>query len=225
MNTAEHESEPVYGLPEELPPGEQVLWQGAPRWQSLAVRAFHARKLALYFGVLLAWRGAATLADGGSLGEAAVAVLWLVPLAVATLGIVALLAWWSCRTTVYTVTNRRVAMRIGIVLTITLNLPFRVIESVGLRSYRDGTGDLALSLSGKDKIALIHLWPHARPWRFARPEPMLRAIPEAERVGALLSQAMAAATGISAPAKPAENVAAEPAVPVRVRRGLATAAH
>jgi hypothetical protein len=225
MNTAEHESEPVFGLPEDLPSGEQILWQGAPRWQSLAVRAFHARKLALYFGVLLAWRGAATMADGGSLSDAAMAVLWLVPLAVGTLGIVALLAWWSSRTTVYTVTNRRVAMRIGIVLTITLNLPFRVIESVGLRTYRDATGDLALSLSGKDKIAMIHLWPHARPWRFARPEPMLRAIPEPERVGALLSQAMSAATGIPVPAKPADIAAAQPSAVVRVRRGLATAVH
>ncbi len=72
-------------------------------------------------------------------------------------------------------------MRIGIVLTLTLNLPFRVIESAGLRTYADGTGDIPLSLAGKEKIAIIHLWPHARPWRFARPEPMLRAIPDAPR--------------------------------------------
>jgi hypothetical protein len=223
MNTAEHETEPVYGLPEALPPGEQVLWQGAPRWQSLAVRAFHARKLAMYFGVLLAWRGIAALADGSPLAEAARATLGLSPLPLGAIGILTFLAWLSSRSTVYTVTNERVVMRIGIVLTITLNLPFRVIESAGLRTYADGTGDIPLSLSGKDKVAIIHLWPHARPWRFARPEPMLRAIPDAAGVGALLSNAIAASTGGSP--KAGEMVAEEPAVAVRVRRSLAAAAH
>lgn len=223
MNTAEHETEPVYGLPEALPPGEHILWQGAPRWQSLALRAFHVRKLAIYFGALLAWRGAAVLGDGGSAAEALRAVAWLAPLALAAVGIVAALAWFSSRSTVYTITDQRVVMRIGIVLTLTLNLPFRVIEAAGLRTYPDGTGDLPLSLAGKDKIAVIHLWPHARPWCFARPEPMLRAIPDPVRVGELLSRAIAAATGTSP--KPAQIVPAEePAVPVRVRRSLAAAA-
>jgi hypothetical protein len=223
MNTSEHESEAVYGLPEPLPPGEQILWQGAPRWQSLAIRAFHARKLAVYFGVLLAWPGGATLADGRSLADAALAVASLAPLAITALGLVMLLAWLSSRTTVYTVTTERVVMRIGIVLTITLNLPFRVIESAGLRTYADGTGDIPLSLSGEDKIAIIHLWPHARPWQFARPEPMLRAIPDAAQVGALLSTAIAAATGASP--KRAQVASEQPAVPVRVRRSLAPAGH
>jgi hypothetical protein len=221
MNTAEHETEPVYGLPEALPTGEHILWQGAPRWQSLAVRAFHARKLAVYFGALLVWRGIAALADGSPFAEAVNATLGLAPLPLAAIGIVVLLAWLSSRSTVYTVTNQRVVMRIGIVLTITLNLPFRVIESAGLRTYADGTGDVPLSLSGEDKVAIIHLWPHARPWCFARPEPMLRAIPDAARVGALLSEAIAASTGAS----PKPVVAEEPAVTVRVRRSLAAAAH
>ena len=43
------------GLPEPLPHGERILWQGAPAWGSIARRVFHLRKVALYFGVLLAW--------------------------------------------------------------------------------------------------------------------------------------------------------------------------
>ena len=222
MNPSEHETEPVYGLPEPLPSGERILWQGAPRWQSLAVRAFQLRKLTVYFGALLAWRGAAVFADSNSAGEAALAVLWLAPLAIAALGILAMLAWFSSRSTVYTVTNERVVMRIGMVLTITLNLPFRVIESAGLRTYADGTGDIPLSLAGTDRIAIIHLWPHARPWRFTRPEPMLRAIPDAARVGELLSEAMAASPATLS--KPSHGTASEPGVPVHVRRPLATAA-
>ena len=61
----EHDFEPERGLPEPLPPGETVLWQGSPDWLLLARRAFHVRKVAVYFGLLLAWRVAGTLADGG----------------------------------------------------------------------------------------------------------------------------------------------------------------
>ena len=96
----------------------------------------------------------------------------------------------------YTITNRRVVMRIGVVLEITFNFPFRVIESAGLRAYPDGTGDIPLTLTGDDKVAYLHLWPHARPWRAARPEPMLRSVPDAARVADILSRALAAHSGV-----------------------------
>jgi hypothetical protein len=86
-------------------------------------------------------------------------------------------------------------MRIGIVLTLTFNLPLRTIESAALRRTADGHGDLVLALRGPDRIAYLHLWPHARPWRLGRPEPMLRAVPDAERVARELSRVWAAANG------------------------------
>ena len=51
--THEHEFEAALGLPEELPTGEQILWQGAPNWISLGVEAFHLRSLGIYFGLML----------------------------------------------------------------------------------------------------------------------------------------------------------------------------
>ena len=57
----EHEFEPEYGLPEPLPAGERVLWQGSPQWRVMARRTFHVRKLTLYFGVILAARAATVL--------------------------------------------------------------------------------------------------------------------------------------------------------------------
>jgi hypothetical protein len=191
----EHDDEPVRGLPEPLPPGERILWQGSPRWQALARDAFHVRKLAAYFGVILVLRGIVSWSDGRSVFDAVVAALWLLPLALLALGLLAVLAWLSARTTVYTITNRRVAMRIGIVLTMCLNLPFRAIAGAGLRTDRDGTGDIPLALSGHDHLAYLHLWPHVRPWRFAHPEPMLRGIPDAARTGRTLAAALAAAVG------------------------------
>jgi hypothetical protein len=62
----EHEFEAQPGLPEPLPPGERLLWQGSPDWRVLAREAMHTRMLSVYFAVLLAWRGATVLANGGT---------------------------------------------------------------------------------------------------------------------------------------------------------------
>jgi hypothetical protein len=191
----EHEFEAAHGLPEKLPRNEHLLWQGTPDWRRLAVEAVHVRKLALYFAVILALRGANVLSGGGTLAHALVAVLWLLPLAALAIGVLVLLAWLMGRNTVYTVTDRRVVMRIGIVLTITFNLPYSAIESASMRANADGSGDLVLRPASVDKIAYVHLWPHARPWHLKHPEPMLRAIPDVQRVASLLSGALAASAG------------------------------
>ena len=185
----------IRGIEGELPAGERVLWQGAPDWRSLALRAYHVRGLALYFTALLALRAAFVIHDGGGPAQALVAVLWLAPAALAALGLLALLAWLSARTTIYAITDRRIVMRVGIALPMTVNIPFRIVAAAGFRAHADGTGEVPLALLGPDRLAWLHLWPHVRPWRVARPEPMLRALPEAARIAALLGPALAAHTG------------------------------
>jgi Bacterial PH domain len=191
----EHEFEAAPGLPEPLPRGERLLWQGAPDWRALARHAFHVRGLSVYFAAILGARALNELVNGGSAADAAVAVAWLLPVAVFALGMLTLLAYLSSKSTMYTITDRRVIMRVGIVLTLTFNLPFKFIASAGFKARSSDTGDIPLALAGKDKIAYVHLWPHARPWRVASPEPMLRCVPDAERVAALLTQAWVQATG------------------------------
>ncbi len=208
----EHEFEAQYGLPERLPAAETLLWQGSPRWDRLARQAFHADKAALYFAAMLGWRYASGLADGVGPVDALAA---LGPLAgVFSLGLAALLllGWLSARTSVYTLTNRRVVMRIGIVLTITYNLPLRCIESADLRPGAGGQGDIALALEPGTRIAWLHLWPHVRPWRVARTQPMLRGLDDAGHVAALLRQAWSDVNGPVVAAQPAEP-AAEPGTP------------
>ncbi len=203
----EHEFEAQYGLPQALPNDEKLLWQGSPQWRSLAIGAFHLRKLAIYFAVLLALRMTFALADGANMGEALVSTGILLPLALFALGLVTLLAWLSARTAVYSITNKRVVMRVGVVLSVTFNLPFSRIESAALKCLPDNSGDIPLALSGTDRIAYLHLWPHARPWRLAKPEPMLRSVPDAAHVAELLAKAMAESTGgfANAPAAPAAD--------------------
>lgn len=192
----EHDYEPVPGLPERLPDGETLLWQGAPRWLPLAVHAFHVRKVVLYFGVLVALR----IVLGVRAEDAAAAIArdcgWLVVAAVAAVAVLLALAAVSARTTLYTITNRRVVMRFGIAFSIALNLPFRRIDTAQLRKRGDRTGDIVLTLARSEHIAYLHLWPHARPWRLARPQPMLRALGEPDAVAQLLARAVAT-TGAS----------------------------
>ena len=204
----EHEFEPQFGLPEPLPADERILWQGSPDWRVLARTAFHVRKLAVYFSVILALRVVFVLADCGTMADATKAIAMMLPLALLAIGIAAALAWLSSRTTVYTLTDRRVVMRIGIVLSLTFNLPLKRLATAGLRLHTGGTGDIPLALARGDTIAYLHLWLHARPWRVAQPEPMLRAVPNAAVVSAQLADAWAAATGLAA-ALPAPAPAAK----------------
>lgn len=209
--THEHEFESAPGLPAPLPPGERVVWRGSPDLRSLALRVFHVRKAAIYFAVLIGWRAIAVHADGGSAPDALVSALILLPFALFALALLGTLAWLTSRLTVYTITDRRVVMRLGIVLTVTFNLPFRRIASAGLRLYRDGTGDLPLVLAGTDRIAYAHLWPHARPWHYARTEPMLRCVPDAAHVARMLADALATSAGT--PPRDLRPAAATPEAP------------
>jgi hypothetical protein len=211
-NGHEHELEPQYGLPERLPANEKILWQGSPDAKVLARSAFHIRKLALYFVALMALQAANVAADGASVADVLLALIWPAGLSALALGGVWTLAWLTARTAVYTVTDRRVVMRIGIVLTLTFNLPLRTLETAAMRQGPDGHGDIVLALKGPDHIAWLHLWPHARPWHLTRTQPMLRAVPQVAEVAALLQKAWSAQTGaaveplaVPPSAQPADN--------------------
>lgn len=184
--------EPVRGLPELLPRGEAILWQGAPTWAGLASSAYHARQAALYFGIVLAWRLMSGVISGESAASLAVSLLVLTALAATAVGLLVGFAMLAARTTVYTITSRRLVMRIGIALPMTLNLPFNAIASASARSYPDGTADVPLQLAPQHRLAFLILWPHCRPWQVRKPEPMLRRIPDGERVASLLAQALTA---------------------------------
>jgi hypothetical protein len=191
----EHEYEPQYGLPEKLPEDERLLWQGSPDWKALAVRTYHVRKLVIYFAVLVAARVTSLVSDGTPLGAALQDSILLVVLSAVAVALVSLLAWLSARTTVYSITDKRVVMRIGIALTLTLNLPLRRMVGAGLNLHAGTIGDISVQLKAPDRVAYLHLWPHARRWRFSRPEPTLLCLRDAQSVARTLTEAWSAATG------------------------------
>lgn len=206
----EHEFEATHGLPEPLPSGERLLWQGSPDWRMLACEALHLRKAAIYFALMLGWRVVTLLSEGTALTETLVSSLPLALLSVVALGVLAAIAWLSARTSVYTLTDRRVVMRIGIVLTVTFNLPHSRIDAAALHRLGGDHGDIALTLCEGQNIAYPHLWPHARPWRLKRTEPMLRSLVDAPRVAEMLTQALAASASQTAGAPPSVESSGAP---------------
>jgi hypothetical protein len=201
-----------HGLPGPLPAGERLLWQGRPGLLSLARRAFHADLVGLYFGGLALFQVVSTGRAGAALpvllgGALALAILFA-------------LAWGARRTTVYSLTDRRLMLRIGIALQMDVNLPLKEIEAASFRRFGDGSGDLPLRLKPGVRLAYLHLWPHARPWRLSRPEPMLRCVPEAEAVAKRIAAALAEANG-----QPVQAVAPAPAAAPVLPGRLAAAGH
>ena len=182
----DYEIEPVRGLPEQPPQGEELLWQGRPAIFALARDAFKLTWVASYFLGLAVWQIAV---QASNLTQAFAIALPYLAIGLLVCAILLGLAATQARTTVYTVTTARVAMRIGSALTVTLNLPFKQIGTASLALKPNGTGTIALQTLGETRISYLVCWPHARPWVFAKTQPALRCIPDAARVAKLLSDA------------------------------------
>ena len=184
----EYDNEPIPGLPGHLPPGERIIWQGSPDWKALARTAFHTRAIAIYFVILTVISAVLAQSDGVYLGVG-------MTVAIGTAGVALLhgLAWGSAKTTIYTLTNRRIVLRVGMAVPKCINLPLTQVASIDLAARADGTGDLPLTLIGAPKLGYLALWPHARPWRVSKPQPMLRSVPNVADVAALVARTCLAA--------------------------------
>ncbi|OBV10415.1 photosynthetic complex putative assembly protein PuhB [Erythrobacter dokdonensis] len=163
-------------------PDEKVLWKGRPSLGLLARTAFHTRTLGLYMcalAVIALATGrpdAALVAIGG--GVILIALLYF-------------LAWLSARSTLYILTDVRLIMRIGMAIETRINVPLKQVKAAHLRDRGKGYGDIALELNGERLLGYVLLWPHVRPRRYAHPQPMLRAVPEAAALAQLIAEVRA----------------------------------
>lgn len=192
MAVREHEFEPVPGLPEQLPAGERLLWQGAPTFQGIAFRVLHVRAIAIYFGLVFAWVAGSAIWSGVPYGRAIIGNSGVLAGGVAACALLCTFAWLIQRSTLYTITTRRVVLRFGVALPMSANIPFSAIQSADLKLQSDGSGDIALAVDGAARQSLVVLWPHVRPWRTVRPQPTLRCVPNAKSVAETLASAVAA---------------------------------
>jgi hypothetical protein len=186
-------------LPAPLPAGEGVIWQGKPTFTGLALRSFHIREVAIYFGLVLVWKLWANWSAGVPAGVAVQSALLLMVPAISAVSVLAGLAWLYRRSACYTLTNKRVLFQFGVALPMTVNVPLDKIANAALKTYRDGSGDIPLRPSSDSmRMSYLLLWPHVRPWRLRAPEPMLTSIPDAAGVAAQLAAALTGQPGPSA---------------------------
>ncbi|NNE53217.1 MAG: PH domain-containing protein [Sulfitobacter sp.] len=188
MHHDDFKFEPVPGLPEALPKDEHILWQGRPDSLRLAKDAWKLNWVLAYF-VFLAVARVAASAQSVPLTTAMGHGIPLLLTGMLAGAILIVMATVQARSTIYTLTNKRVAMRIGAALTMTLNLPYTQIRNAELMLHRSGKGTIAFELLDDTRFSYLMTWPHTRPWRFAQTQPALRSIPNAKAIAALFAEA------------------------------------
>lgn len=219
-NTAElfgefDDSRPLDHAPADMAGDERIVWQGAPDGWRFTLHALHIRAVAVYFAIILVWRFAAEYLATQSVAAGTASAAWALALAVPVLGFLLLYGRLVARSTRYTVTTRRIVLRIGVALPMTVTIPVSLVGAVNLRTHGDGSGDVTIGLLPEKRLSYTVLWPHARPWRFARPEAALRAVPEAEAVAGVIGRMLAGQSGRAeaAPARAAAAAGSKATVP------------
>ena len=112
--------EPIRGLPERPPEGEVILWQGQPNWLRLSVDSLNVWWVLGYFIFLFVWRFI-SVSDLMPIYQAVLVSLPFLALGLIVTLLLMLVGFIQANATVYTITNKRVVMRIGAALTVTLN--------------------------------------------------------------------------------------------------------
>ena len=180
--------EPIRGLPERPPEGEVILWQGQPNWLRLSVDSLNVWWVLGYFIFLFVWRFI-SVSDLMPIYQAVLVSLPFLALGLIVTLLLMLVGFIQANATVYTITNKRVVMRIGAALTVTLNLPFTEIENAAIASSSKNFGSIVIDTKQDSKFSFLVLWPHARAWHFKKPQPSLKCIPNAAEVAEILSNA------------------------------------
>ena len=211
MGMTEYEDEPVEGLPDYLPEGETMVWQGRPTVAAMARRVFFIPHLALYFGLLIAGHTVYRLMEGVSAAQVMGTFVWQAGLAATVLALLAWLARSYAASVMYTLTSERLVIRSGVALPMMVNIPIEQITAADMRVYRDGTGDIVLTPVADRKLHWVLLWPNVSAW-YSRPiRPLLRGLTEPHRA----ADAFAAVASQHYQVTAGEQVA----VPVRVQTG------
>ncbi len=208
------------GLPHGLPVGETLLWQGKPDFRRLLMDAFRLRMLSVYVGAIVVWSVVSAAFAGYDPREILASAVWAMSLGTLALALITLMAWLTARSTIYTITSRRVVIAHGASIRKHLNLPFAKIEAAGIRINEQGVGDIPLTLDGQTRLSYILLWPHVKAGKKAGVEPMMRAVPDAGSVAKLLADAWAAHQG-----ETANFVLRDQATPARAKQPALGQAH
>ena len=102
MSHDDFEVEPVEGLPERPPEGEEILWQGRPNWWQLTWEALSLPWVLGYFILLALWRFISVV-DQMPLGQAIGATVPFVLLCGVVVGLLCFVGYVQARCSLYTI--------------------------------------------------------------------------------------------------------------------------
>jgi hypothetical protein len=163
----------------------------------LAIRGYHVRKVAIYFGLIVLWRIGIGIYNSQTATAIALSCVFLLALGGVAMGVLSLLAYFTARSTVYSITSKRILLRHGVAVTLTMNVPFNAIEGADVKLFRDRSGDLAVKVAAEQRVGYLINWPHLRPDYITRPQPSFRALRDANTAAQILAQALAADAGVA----------------------------
>ena len=184
-------------LAENLPADEVLIWQGRPEANAIATRAMRLWYVVAYLLGLVVLRTGYLIMGGAPISEWSALLAWQ---SLASLFIVGLIAGLSAlygKTTIYSLTNRRLILRTGAAVPIHVNFPLEQIASADLKVFPDGTGDIALTLENSDKLYWLLLWPNVRSWWVRPLQPLLRGLRDFELAASALASAASAESDVS----------------------------
>lgn len=184
--------EPITGLPSKLPEDETILWSGTPQKWTLGHRIFSTRWIALAFVVLAISSVFSGIDHGVGAGRIALTFATLLFVGVAIIGFAMVFGWLIAINTVYTITDKRLVVRHGVTMPMSINVPFAKVANAGVKLYPDGSGDLSLALLDGNRVSIYAIWPHNRPWSWQGATPAMRSVPDASRVSQILHDALVA---------------------------------
>lgn len=188
----EHEIEPVPGLPGRLPDGEFIVWQGQPVFKTVMTRLLRARWIAGFFAIAALWSVAVGLNNSEGVWQLFGRLTFVAVAALVIFGMMVLYARAVAKTSLYTLTNRRVVMRIGIALSASFNLPFKQISGADFRVGSDGAGDVALTLRSGHGLSGSVFFPHQRGGLWRKLSPQMICLADAKALAEKLAQQLRA---------------------------------
>lgn len=181
----------IRGVAHALPPGERLLWQGTPAPGLVARHVFHRWLVIGYFAIVTGWWAFSTY--GTVEMDAFLPMLGMrLGLAALVIGTVEFLARTVAKTTMYAITSKRLVLKIGMVLPMSINVPFNVLANAAVGRFRDGSGQIALTLVPGNRLAYVALWPHCKVFNVTQPQPVLRGLSDPDAVAAVLRDAVMA---------------------------------
>ena len=184
-------------LAESLPEDESLIWQGRPEPKAIALRAMYLWYVVAYLLVLVLLRTGFLVMSDAPMSEWSALLAWQLLASLFIVGIILGLAVLYGRSTVYTLTNRRLILRTGAAVPIHVNFPLEQIASADLKVFSDGTGDIALKLENSDKLYWLLLWPNVRSWWVRPLQPLLRGLRDFELAASALASAASAQSPVS----------------------------